>query len=353
MKKLNRDMILSSIAGFLLGISLKDFFEPMLYKAMLFISPTVPENFLPMFYSSLICGAIGGFAGFYIYTVWNKNNRQFIKKALIIAIVSIAAFNTTFFLHTSYINYQLGRPITQINNQSKFAPSTMHILSQDSLMVGSKDSSTGRCQMLDIKETSEYIKTIYDEIQNLQEEIYKIPFDSTYTIEIIYKNNKNYVRRSIWVNNEYACERLSQIYGEIKYNVGSVFNKIDEIMNECRTFDKANKEYFSAQWYNAESMKMYNSFIDIKDIDLLFNTMSVSQNYSPNDEEQDFYNNFFRKQPITPQDGDLIALFYSFDMEQYTYSDAAIYDRTKKLIIFKDKNNQLKYVKSDLDTLFL
>ena len=68
--------------------------------------------------------------------------------------------------------------------------------------------------------------------------------------------------------------------------------------------------------------------------------------------EQEYYGEFFMGRTITHEDGDIIAISYSSKTDQYEYKDVMLYDRSEKLLIFKDKDNIMRFVKQDLDSLF-
>lgn len=351
-KRMNKDWIFAVITGILAGLVLKGRLEYLVYRIMLSFSPVVPDIFMPGFYPDLICGAAGGFFGFVIYTVYNKKSFLVIKKAMIIFIIAISVFNAMFFVHVSYINYQLSRSVESLDSKNKFLPVKVHISSKDSLMVGSEYQSGGKDRSLLLKENSPYIKKVYEDIQNLVSKKIRAPYsDTDYCMWINYGNNKKYTSRVIWVGKDFAHERRIGIH-DVKYDSEHVYGKVSEIMEECRDFDKSKLEYFSAEWYDVKQVGEGSKFRDVYDAELLFYAMLTSQNYNPNEDEKEFYDKFFNKHPITPQDGDLIALFYSIDTEQYEYIDVLLYDRTKKLLVFKDKDDHLKYVEYNLDTLF-
>jgi hypothetical protein len=149
---------------------------------------------------------------------------------------------------------------------------------------------------------------------------------------------------------------ISGTIGVVRYNSEILHDRVDEIVKECRNFHGNKREYFSAQWFspkkieNTKDVKIKH--IDIIDKDALYNVMSSSQNYNPNDEEKNYYNEFFNKKTITAEDGDLIAIAYRLDTEEYEYEDVALYDRTKKLLILKDENNEIKFIEKNVDSIF-
>ena len=353
-KMLNIDWVFSVIAGVLAGLVLKGYLENLLYGVMLSFSPVVPDIFLPRFYPDLICAAAGGFLGFAIYSVYNKKSSRTLKKAVIVTIIAIAAFNVMFFLHSSYLNHQLSKEIESLDSKNKFIPTEIriHSESEDSLMVGNEYRSTGLNRSLLIKESSPYMNTIYEEIQKLRSQKINEPYsDSEYTVWINYSNNKRYTGRLVWVEKNFAHERRVGIHN-VKYNSEPLLSKLSETMKEFRDLDESKREYFSAQWYDANYGEEDSDFIDVSNAGLLFDAMLSPQNYDPTEEEKEFYGGFFNKQTITPKDGDLIALFYTIDTQEYEYIDVLLYDRTKKLLIFKDKDSNMQYVEQNLDELF-
>ncbi len=348
-KMLNIDWIFAVIAGVLAGLVLKGRLENLLYRVMLSFSPVVPDIFLPGFYPDLICAAAGGLLGFAIYSVYNKKSIRTLKKTVITTVIAIAVLNVMFFLHSSYLYHQLSKPIESLDGKNKFLPTEIHIFSNDSLMVGNEYGSSGQSRSLLLKESSSYMNTIYEEVQNLRSQKINEPYsDLEYRVWVDYLNNKRYTGRLVWVEKDFAHERRVGIH-TVKYNSESLLSKLSGTMKEFRDFDKSKRKYFSAQWYDVNYVGEDSNFRDVSNAGLLFDAMLFPQNYNPTEEEREFYHKFFNKHPITPQDGDLIALFYTIDTEEYEYMDVLLYDRTKKLLIFKDKDNNMKYVEHNLD----
>lgn len=350
-KTVNLDCILAIMAGILAGLILKGRMEKLIYSVMLSFSPAVPDIFMPGFYPDMICVAAGGFGGFAIHWLYNKKSTRVLKIASIAVVILIILVNAAFLFHTAYISYQLNRPIESLDSKDKFVPVSIEISSEDKLTIANEYASRSRARRLLLKENNPYIKAIYEDIQNLKNKKVNNGYrNSDYVVWIHYDNNKSYTDRVIWLGKECGHERLVGIH-DVEYDGSRMYERMPEIMDEYRNFDKSVKEYFSVEWYDNASDK--NSKLeDIHNTGLLFDAMSMDQNYNPDEGEGEFYGRFFSGHTITPEDGDLVAVFYSLESEQYKYNDAALYDRSKKLLIFKDKSNLTKCVQYNLDELF-
>ena len=241
-KMLNIDWIFAVIAGVLAGLVLKGRLENLLYRVMLSFSPVVPDIFLPGFYPDLICAAAGGLLGFAIYSVYNKKSIRTLKKTVITTVIAIAVLNVMFFLHSSYLYHQLSKPIESLDGKNKFLPTEIHIFSNDSLMVGNEYGSSGQSRSLLLKESSSYMNTIYEEVQNLRSQKINEPYsDLEYRVWVDYLNNKRYTGRLVWVEKDFAHERRVGIH-TVKYNSESLLSKLSGTMKEFRDFDKSKRK---------------------------------------------------------------------------------------------------------------
>ena len=360
LNKFNLDILLSGIAGALVLLIFRNRLEISVYRFMLIFSPLIHDIFISAVYLDAVCAFIGGIAGICIYAIWNKRNKNMLKWLLSVTCIGIIFINIIFLIDTTYTSNQLKRPLKELSTDSRFYPTGIHIWFDDRLMVGNSDNSTGESKFLRLNKNSTAMNYIYEGVQSLSNnEFTDSDYGSLPTVSISYDNNKKYKSIWIYVDEEYSYQALHGISGTIgvvRYNSEILHDRVDEIVKECRNFHGNKREYFSAQWFspkkieNTKDVKIKH--IDIIDKDALYNVMSSSQNYNPNDEEKNYYNEFFNKKTITAEDGDLIAIAYRLDTEEYEYEDVALYDRTKKLLILKDENNEIKFIEKNVDSIF-
>lgn len=358
LNKLNLDMVLSGIAGALILLIFRKRFEVLIYRFMLIFSPIIPDIFISAVYLDVVCAFIGGISGLFIYIIWNKRNKNILKWLLAVTLTGLVLINIVFLIDTTYTSKQLKRPLEELSTDSRFYPTDIHVSffhASEGINVENGDRNTGESRFLVLNKNSSALNYIYEGVQDLSNgEFFDSNYSSLPTVSVSYNNNKKY--KSIWISldEEYSYQRLHGIsspLGVVRHNSEILHNRIDEILRKCRNFNEEKRNEFSASWFNAENIEKVE-FKHIEDKYLLFDAMSLLQNYNPSNEEKNYYNEFFKKKPITVEDGDLIAIAYNFDTEEYEYEDVALYDRTKKLLILKDENNEIKFVEKDIDSIF-
>ncbi|HBV68896.1 MAG TPA: hypothetical protein DEF04_12505 [Clostridiales bacterium] len=352
----NRDMIFASIAGILIMFIFRRRLEVPIYRFLMVLSPVVPDIFIPDHYPDAVCLVIGAAVGLCAYMIWNRKGIRAVKRLLGGAIAGVALISIAFFMQTTYISQQLKKPIEELKKDSIYLPTEMDISTKERLMVGDANHGTGKSRSLKLEEGSDELEAIYYGIQGLSNAVsYDSPFDNDYTISIIYKNNKIYKSRWLRTDEEYAYESLSGrggTIGRIKYDAEVLCSRVHEAMGTFRDFENYKKEGFSAVWFNEMFSGGDANYTDIVDTELLLAKMTAPQNYIPDNEENEYYSKFFMGRTITHKDGDIIAISYSSKTDQYEYKDVMLYDRSEKLLIFKDKDNIMRFVKQDLDSLF-
>lgn len=359
LNKFNLDMTLSGIAGALILLIFRNRFEILIYRFMLIFSPIIPDIFISAVYLDIVCAFIGVLTGLSIYIIWNKKSKNILKWLVVSAFMGLILINVAFLIDTTYTSKQLKRPLEELSADSRFYPTRIDIsfntFVDNRLMVGNRDVSEGKSRALMLKKSSPAMKYIYEGIQSLSGSVfYDSDYNSLNTVSISYDNNKRY--KSIWIRMDETCSYqvlngISGRLGTVRHNSEVLHERTDEIMKESRKFNENKKVYFTALWFNAENTGDVR-YKDISKKDLLYDAMSSLQNYNPGNEEKDYYNEFFTRKSITVEDGDLIAIFYTFDTEDYVYEDVALYDRTKKLLIFKGENNEMEFVEKDIDSIF-
>ncbi len=354
--KFNRDMIFAVIAGILIMFIFRRKLEVPIYRFLLIFSPVVPDIFIPDYYPDAVCLVIGAAGGLCAYMIWDRKGIRAVKRLLGAAIAVVALISIAFFAQTTYISQQLKKPIEELKNDSIYLPTEVDISTKERLMVGDANHGTGKSRSLKLEEGSDELEAIYYGIQSLSNAVsYDSHFDNDYTISIIYKNNKTYKSRWIRTDEEYAYESLSAkggSIGRIKYDAEALCSGAHEAMGTYRDFENYKKENFSAVWFNEMFSGGVANYTDIVDTELLLDEMTAPQNYSPDNEEKEYYGEFFMGRTITHEDGDIIAISYSSKTDQYEYKDVMLYDRSEKLLIFKDKDNIMRFMKQDLDSLF-
>ncbi|HBD62855.1 MAG TPA: hypothetical protein DC038_00310 [Clostridiales bacterium] len=354
--KFNRDMIFAAIAGILIMFIIRRKLEVPIYRFLLIFGPVVPDIFIPDHYPDAVCLVIGTAGGLCAYMIWDKKGISTVQRLLGAAIAGVALIGIAFFVQTTYISQQLKKPMEELNNDSIYLPTEIDISTEERLMVGDANQGTGKSRSLKLEEGSAELEAIYYGIQGLSNAVsYDSPFDNDYTISVIYKNNKTYKSRWLRTDEEYAYESLigkGGSIGRIKYDAEALCSRVHGAMRTFRDFGNYKKEDFSAVWFNEMFSGGDANYTDIVDTELLLAEMMAPQNYSPDNEEKEYYGKFFTGGTITPEDGDLIAISYSSKTEQYEYKDVMLYDRSAKLLIFKDKDNSMRFVKQDLDSLF-
>jgi len=355
--KFNLDMVFSAIAAILTIFIFRIRLEVHIYRFLMMFSPVVPDIFIPDHYPDAICMIIGAAGGLSVYAAWNKRGIHAVKKLLVAVFIGMALISAVFFVQVSYISRQLKMPIGDLKNDSIYLPTKIEISSEERMTVGNEHSGTGHRRSLEFKEGSSELESIYYGIQSLSNAVSNdSPFNANYTTCIIYKNNKIYKSRWLRTDDEYAYERLSSkggTIGSIRYDAEILCTMAHEFMRECRDFEQYKKEDFSAEWFNEMSSSGDANFTDIIDTKLLLAAMSDRQSYIPGNDEKEYYGEFFKGRTITSEDENLIAISYSLKTEEYDYKDVMLYDRAEKLLIFKDKENNMKFVQQDLDSLFM
>ncbi len=355
--KFNRDMIFAAIAGILIMFIFRRKLEVPIYRFLLIFSPVVPDIFIPDHYPDAVCLVTGAAGGLCAYMIWDKKGISAVKRLLGAATAVVALIGIAFFVQTTYISQQLKNPIEELKTDSIYLPTEIDISTKERLMVGDANRGTGKSRSLKLEEGSDELEAIYYGIQSLSNAVsYDSHFDNDYTISIIYKNNKIYKSRWLRTDEEYAYESLSGkggAIGRIKYDAENLCVIADEVMRACKDFGQYKKEHFSAMWFNEISSSGGANYTDIVDTELLLAAMSSTQNYIPGNEEKEYYGEFFRDRDITSEEQNLIAISYSYKTEKYDYEDVMLYDRVKNLLIFKDKDNNMRFVQQDLNSLFM
>lgn len=358
MNKFNLDMVLSGIAGALILLIFRKNFEVPIYRSMLIFSPIVPGVFISAIYLDIVCAFIGGIAGLSIYTIWSKRSENILKSLLAATFIGLILINIAFLIDTTYTSKQLKKPLEELSLDSRFYPTGIHVSFfhvDECITVENGDRNTGESRFLRLNKNSSALNYIYEGVQSLSNSVFShSKYESLPTISVSYDNNRKYKNIWIYMDEEFSYQTLHGIsspLGLVRHNSGILHDRIDEILRKCRDFNEDKRNEFSAKWFNAENIEKVE-FKNIEDKYLLFDTMALVQNYNPSNKEKNYYSEFFKKKPITVEDGDLIAIAYNFDTEEYEYEDLALYDRTKKLLILKDENNEIKFVEKDIDSIF-